>query len=97
MIDPTCGSGHFLLGGFHRLFDEWATREPGTQPARRGAEGARRGGRRGPQPVRRRHRALPAAGRGAAGRRACSGWREAPDFKLNVAIGDSLLHGTRFG
>ena len=20
MIDPTCGSGHFLLGGFHRLF-----------------------------------------------------------------------------
>jgi hypothetical protein len=22
---------------------------------------------------------------------------EAPDFKLNVAIGDSLLHGKRFG
>src|SRR5437879_11618415 len=21
MIDPTCGSGHFLLGGFHRLVD----------------------------------------------------------------------------
>src|SRR5205807_3578338 len=23
MIDPTCGSGHFLLGGFARLFREW--------------------------------------------------------------------------
>nr|BFE56537.1 BREX-2 system adenine-specific DNA-methyltransferase PglX [Dactylosporangium thailandense] len=23
MIDPTCGSGHFLLGAFHRLLKEW--------------------------------------------------------------------------
>ncbi|WP_112106295.1 BREX-2 system adenine-specific DNA-methyltransferase PglX, partial [Parafrankia sp. Ea1.12] len=23
MIDPTCGSGHFLLGAFHRLFARW--------------------------------------------------------------------------
>ena len=27
MIDPTCGSGHFLLGGFARLFDLWMQRE----------------------------------------------------------------------
>ena len=27
MIDPTCGSGHFLLGGFARLFDLWIKRE----------------------------------------------------------------------
>ncbi|MFI5457945.1 MAG: restriction endonuclease, partial [Isosphaerales bacterium] len=27
MIDPTCGSGHFLLGGFARLFDLWSQRE----------------------------------------------------------------------
>ncbi|MFM7924167.1 MAG: restriction endonuclease, partial [Planctomycetaceae bacterium] len=27
MIDPTCGSGHFLLGGFGRLFDLWNRRE----------------------------------------------------------------------
>ena len=27
MIDPTCGSGHFLLGGFARLFDLWMKRE----------------------------------------------------------------------
>src|SRR5205807_5629347 len=30
MIDPTCGSGHFLLGGFHRLFDLWLRHEPAT-------------------------------------------------------------------
>ena len=29
MIDPTCGSGHFLLGGFHRLVEEWSSNEPG--------------------------------------------------------------------
>lgn len=30
MIDPTCGSGHFLLGAFHRLLKEWerAGKEP---------------------------------------------------------------------
>jgi len=28
MIDPTCGSGHFLLGGFRRLLDSWAVHAP---------------------------------------------------------------------
>ncbi|WP_433366131.1 BREX-2 system adenine-specific DNA-methyltransferase PglX [Streptosporangium sp. CA-115845] len=28
MIDPTCGSGHFVLGAFHRLLDEWTRRAP---------------------------------------------------------------------
>nr|WP_230416072.1 BREX-2 system adenine-specific DNA-methyltransferase PglX [Micromonospora tarapacensis] len=32
VIDPTCGSGHFLLGAFHRLFDKWRDREPATDP-----------------------------------------------------------------
>src|SRR5262249_45998955 len=27
MIDPTCGSGHFLLGAFALLFDLWMKRE----------------------------------------------------------------------
>jgi hypothetical protein len=26
LIDPTCGSGHFLLGAFERLFKEWQKR-----------------------------------------------------------------------
>jgi hypothetical protein len=28
VIDPTCGSGHFLLGAFHRLVKKWQDREP---------------------------------------------------------------------
>ncbi|WP_239334439.1 BREX-2 system adenine-specific DNA-methyltransferase PglX, partial [Frankia sp. CiP3] len=28
LIDPTCGSGHFLLGAFHRLLAEWETNAP---------------------------------------------------------------------
>src|SRR5947207_9579408 len=30
MIDPTCGSGHFLLGGFHRLLQKWEAKAPGA-------------------------------------------------------------------
>jgi hypothetical protein len=29
LIDPTCGSGHFLLGAFDRLFSEWMKPERG--------------------------------------------------------------------
>lgn len=29
LIDPTCGSGHFLLGAFDRLFPEWMKPERG--------------------------------------------------------------------
>lgn len=28
MIDPTCGSGHFVLGTFHRLLSEWRMHNP---------------------------------------------------------------------
>lgn len=28
MIDPTCGSGHFVLGAFHRLLAEWDEHAP---------------------------------------------------------------------
>jgi len=30
LIDPTCGSGHFLLGAFHRLLARWQARGPAT-------------------------------------------------------------------
>ena len=30
LIDPACGSGHFLLGAFARLLRAWFDREPGT-------------------------------------------------------------------
>ncbi len=29
MIDPTCGSGHFVLGAFRRMVKLWAERHPG--------------------------------------------------------------------
>jgi hypothetical protein len=32
LIDPTCGSGHFLLGAFHRLLKEWANHSPARDP-----------------------------------------------------------------
>ena len=31
IIDPTCGSGHFLLGAFHRMLDYWRTEAPGVE------------------------------------------------------------------
>lgn len=32
LIDPTCGSGHFLLGAFDRLFEHRLHAEPGIDP-----------------------------------------------------------------
>jgi len=96
MIDPTCGSGHFLLGGFQRLVDEWTRHEPARNPrdiAQRGLD-AVAGVDLNPFAVAiSRFRLLVAALKVSRVRRLS----EAPNFKLNVAIGDSLLHGKRFG
>lgn len=32
LIDPTCGSGHFLLGAFNRLVAKWQKAAPGMNP-----------------------------------------------------------------
>ncbi|HKS43840.1 MAG TPA: BREX-2 system adenine-specific DNA-methyltransferase PglX, partial [Amycolatopsis sp.] len=32
LIDPTCGSGHFLLGAFARLLNRWSKRAPNLEP-----------------------------------------------------------------
>ncbi|HAZ59963.1 MAG TPA: BREX-2 system adenine-specific DNA-methyltransferase PglX [Gammaproteobacteria bacterium] len=96
MIDPTCGSGHFLLGGFRRLADEWLRSEPARNPrdiAQRALD-AVFGVDLNPFAVAiSRFRLLVAALNVSRVHRLT----EAPDFKLNVAIGDSLLHGKRFG
>lgn len=96
MIDPTCGSGHFLLGGFQRLVDEWIRQEPARNPrdiAQRALD-AVAGVDLNPFAVAiSRFRLLVAALKVGGVHRLS----EAPDFKLNVAIGDSLLHGSRFG
>ena len=60
LIDPTCGSGHFLIGAFERLFALWQEREPATDCDRAGAAVPRSDRRRRPQPVCDRDRAVPA-------------------------------------
>ena len=96
MIDPTCGSGHFLLGGFARLVAEWQRQEPGRNPrdiAQRALD-AVAGVDLNPFAVAiSRFRLLAAALRVAGVRRLA----DAPNLQLHVAIGDSLLHGPRFG
>ena len=66
-IDPACGSGHFLLGLFGRLFAKWRRREPGTDEWELISRGAGIGARVRQEPVRDVHRPLPVAGRGDAG------------------------------
>jgi hypothetical protein len=96
MIDPTCGSGHFLLGGFARLVAEWQRQEPGRNrgDVAQKALLAVAGVDLNPFAVAiSRFRLLVAALQVAGVQRLAN----APDLQIDVAIGDSLLHGTRFG
>ncbi len=96
LIDPTCGSGHFLLGGFQRLLAEWQRNEPGRNPVdiAQKALDAVAGVDLNPFAVAiSRFRLFVAALQASGVVRLAN----AHDFKVSVAIGDSLLHGTRFG
>lgn len=96
MIDPTCGSGHFLLGGFYRMVNEWSRAEPtrNRRDVAQKALDAVSGVDLNPFAVAiSRFRLLVAALQASDVHRLS----EAPDFKIHVAIGDSLLHGQRFG
>ena len=96
MIDPTCGSGHFLLGGFQRMVDEWSRAEPtrNRRDVAQKALDAVAGVDLNPFAVAiSRFRLLLAALQASDVHRLS----EAPDFIIHVAIGDSLLHGQRFG
>ncbi len=94
LIDPTCGSGHFLLTSFERLFGAWLRREPGSN-TRHLAEKALRqvyGVDINPYAIAIARFRLLIAAMKAAG---ASKVRQAPDFTFNLAVGDSLLHGPR--
>lgn len=96
LIDPTCGSGHFLLGAFHRLLAEWQRNEPARNPVdvAQKALDAVAGVDLNPFAVAiARFRLLVAALQASGVQRLAN----AHDFQISVAIGDSLLHGTRFG
>ena len=95
MIDPACGSGHFLLGGFERLLREWQRFAPGQPPAEQAqrALDAIAGVDLNPFAAEiARFRLLLAALRAAEVRRLAS----APEFRVHLAAGDSLLHGRHF-
>jgi hypothetical protein len=97
LIDPTCGSGHFLLGAFHRLFELWVSHEPGTNPrglAQRALDQVF-GVDLNPYAVAIARFRLLIAALKASGVHSIRR-EEAPAFHVNVAAGDSLLHGRRF-
>jgi hypothetical protein len=92
MIDPTCGSAHFLLGGFHRLFELHQRHHPAVEVralAQRALDQVF-GVDLNPNVVAiARFRLLLVALRVSAVDRL----RNAPAFRINVGTGDSLLHG----
>ena len=96
MIDPTCGSGHFLLGGFARLHRLWVQAEPAEAPAvlvQRALDQVF-GVDLNPNVVAiARFRLLIAALQATGTTRL----RDAFNFRINVTTGDALLHGRRFG
>lgn len=91
-IDPACGSGHFLLGIFHRVLEEWRKDKEDADPwvlIRRSLESVH-GCDRNPFAVSiARFRLLVSVLREAKMTRL----NQAPDFPINVAVGDSLMHG----
>jgi hypothetical protein len=91
-IDPACGSGHFLLGAFAVLLDRWAKQAPGTDPwvlIRRVLEGLHGADKNPFAASITRFRLLLAAMKAGGVQRLA----EAPEFVINVAVGDSLIHG----
>lgn len=93
LIDPTCGSGHFLLGAFHRLLDKWREAEPGMSDWDLIARALRsvHGVDKNPFAVAiARFRLLIAAMKEGGITKLSAG---NPDWPIVVATGDSLIHG----
>jgi hypothetical protein len=92
MIDPTCGSGHFLLGAFDRLLDRWHKHAPAMekQALVQQALDAIHGVDLNPFAVAIARFRLTVAAMGACGLRSLEA---APAFRFHLAVGDSLLHG----
>ena len=92
MIDPACGSGHFLLGAFERILDRWQRQEPQTNVralAQRALDSVH-GVDVNPFAVAiSRFRLLLAAMKASE----ITKLKNAPGFGFKLACGDSLLHG----
>ncbi|WP_327588229.1 BREX-2 system adenine-specific DNA-methyltransferase PglX [Nonomuraea sp. NBC_00507] len=98
LIDPTCGSGHFLLGAFARLLEEWRRVEPGSDPRIRVQKALDSifGVDLNPAAA-----AITKFRLMVASLEACKTYRlddpNTPALKISVATGDSLLYGGRRG
>lgn len=92
IIDPTCGSGHFLLGAFARLVERWHHHAPGLELRTRidNALASVYGVDLNPFAVAIAKFRLIVAALQACGETSLV---NAPKFTLNLANGDSLLHG----
>jgi hypothetical protein len=91
VIDPTCGSGHFLLGSFERLFDHRLRAEPGLdeREAARKALDAVYGADINPYAVAISRFRLTLAFLEKAGFKRIA---DAPKLPLHLVVADSLLH-----
>lgn len=92
VIDPACGSGHFLLGAFERLMAEWSTSAPGLDRGDRAqrALDSIHGVDLNPFAIAIARFRLTVAAIKAAG---ITTLVAAPAFRYHLAIGDSLLRG----
>ncbi|RLS84210.1 MAG: BREX-2 system adenine-specific DNA-methyltransferase PglX, partial [Planctomycetota bacterium] len=91
MIDPTCGSGHFILGGFSRLFELWIKEESNVIIAVQKALDGVFGVDLNPFAVAIARFRLIIAALQACGFKKL---KEARQWKINLAVGDSLLFGS---
>ncbi|MFF8102840.1 BREX-2 system adenine-specific DNA-methyltransferase PglX [Streptomyces sp. NPDC016640] len=96
MIDPTCGSGHFVLGAFRRLVRLWAEGQPGKDVHERVAAALKsvHGVDVNPFAVAIARFRLLVAAMAAGGVRTLA---EAAkyDWPVNLAVGDSLIKSRR--
>ncbi|MFE0184650.1 BREX-2 system adenine-specific DNA-methyltransferase PglX [Streptomyces olivaceus] len=95
-IDPACGSGHFLLGLFDRIFNKWRELEPGTDRwvlIRRALESVHGADKNPFAASIARFRLLVAALKEGG----VQELQRAPAMPIRVAVGDSLLHGREAG
>jgi hypothetical protein len=92
VIDPACGSGHFLLGAFRKLLSAWESKTPAADKYDLVAKALRsvHGVDKNPFAIAIARFRLMLAAMKAAG---VTRLTEQVDFPLNIAVGDSLLHG----
>lgn len=94
IIDPTCGSGHFLLGAFERLLDHRLRKEPGldVREAARRALDAVYGADINPYAVAIARFRLTLSFLDKAGYLRLA---DAPAVPLHLVVADSLLHNSQ--